>query len=185
MMTFAARAVGAVAMALMGVIAAELATGVGTEQVVPDVAPQPPLSAPPPPQERPEHRDQSAARALTALARPLFTLDRRPPGPDAVPVQPLSNPPRLAGTLVSREGRWAIFAAGDKPVVVGEGRRLDIWTVQAIDVGSVTLVGPDGSRVLRTSFAQDGPAQVIQVLRLTGPVRPVRTHSRAVVASDR
>ena len=170
-MSFAARAFGAVAMALMGVIAAELATVVGTEQAVPDAAPQPMPSAPPP-QERPGHQDQSAAWALAALARPLFTPDRRPPGPDAAPVPP----------PVSREGRRAIFAAGDKPVVVGEGSRIDTWTVQAINAGSVTLAGPDGPRVLRMGFVKDSPAQAAQVVQLT--VRPVRTHSRTGTAGN-
>ena len=182
-MVFAARAFGTVTMALMGVIAAEFVAGVGTVQAVPDAVSQPLLPAPPPPQEHPEHRDQSAAWALAALARPLFTPDRRPPGPDAAPVTPVNTPPRLAGTLVSHEGRKAIFAAGDKPVVVAEGSRIDTWTVQAISAGSVTLDGPDGPRVLHMGFAQDSAPQAIQVVQLT--VRPVRTHNRVEVASDR
>lgn len=177
-MAFAARTFSAAALALMGLIAAELTTGAGTEQGIPNASPQPVLSAPSPPQEHLEHRDQSAPRVLTALARPLFTPDRRPLSPEAAPVPPLNSPPRLTGTLVSREGRRAIFAAGDKPVVVEEGSRIDAWTVEAIEAGSVTLAGPDGPRVMRMSFVQDSPARANQVVQLAIHVGPIRKHSR-------
>ena len=181
-MGIAARTFGAAALARMGLIAAELAIEAGTEQGVPDAAPQPLLPDPSPPQDQPEHRDQSAARVLVALARPLFTSDRRPPSPDASPVVALNPLPRLTGTLVSPGRRRAIFVAGDKPVVVMEGSLIDAWTVQAISAGSVTLAGPDGSRVLRVSFVQDGPAQAVQVMQLTRPIRPLRTHNRVDAA---
>ena len=182
-MTFAARTVGAVALALMGLIAAELATGASTERAAPDAAPQPLLPDPSPPQEHPEHRDQSAERVVAALARPLFTPDRRPAGPDAAPAAAPNTLPRLAGTLVSPGRKRALFEINSKPAVMGEGDRIDAWTVEAISHGTVILAGPDGPRVLHVSFAGDGRVQEAQAVQLPTHFRPLRTHNRVSAAA--
>ena len=91
----------------------------------------------------------------TILARPLFTRDRRPPGAP-VTVTAAAAPqslPRLTGIAISPAGRHAIFAsAGGKPLVTSPGDHVAGFTVQAIDPGGVTVVGPGGRRLLQPSF---------------------------------
>jgi len=178
-------ALTAAALALAGIIAAELTFTEGApEQAVAVAAPELMPPAPPPPSD---YRDQNATRALTALARPLFNPDRRPeaPHPDAAPAPPPNSLPRLTGTLVSPRGKHAIFAVGDKPAVMREGGRIDAWTVQEISAGTVTITGPDGPRVLRVSFATGELTGKAQVVELPLSTRPVRTHDRLVAAVRR
>jgi hypothetical protein len=188
-MTFATCTFSTVALALMGVIAAELATEAGTQQSVPDAAPQLLLPASSPPQERLEQQEQGVTRAMNAVARPLFSPDRRPPSPDAAPAVVASNTlPRLAGTLVIPGRKQAVFEtgskdAGSKPAVVGEGDRVDAWTVEAISPGRVTLAGPDGPRVLHVGFTRDGRVQEAQAVQLPVTFRPLRTHNRVNAAA--
>lgn len=101
--------------------------------------------------------DHSAQWAATALARPLFNPDRRPPkvaaaaGPSSATDNKL---PRLTGIMVSPIGRAAIFAPGGnaKPVVVGVGGAIGAWSVKKIELGAVTVAGPDGERSLQPAF---------------------------------
>lgn len=90
------------------------------------------------------------AAQATLLQRPLFSPSRRPPPAAAVAAPDRHGPPRLAGVLIAPSGRRAIFA--DR-VVVAEGGALGRYTVQAIEAGQVTLLGPDGPQVLRPAFA--------------------------------
>jgi len=113
-MTIITYTLTAAALALAGTIAAELTLPESIPQQAMAVeAPQP---VPPAPQPPSDYRDQNATRALTALARPLFTQDRRPtaPVPDATPAPSPTSLPRLTGTLVSSAGKRAVFATGDK-----------------------------------------------------------------------
>lgn len=186
-MAYAAPTFGVLALALMGLVAAELATGAGAgggmEPAAPDAAPQPLLPAPSLPEQHLKHWEQNATRELAALARPLFTPDRRPPSPDAAaPAVALNAPPRLAGTLVSPGRRQAVFETASKPAVVGEGDRIDAWTVEAISPGKVTLAGPGGPRMLYVSFARDDRMQEAKAAQLLAPLRPLRTHSRVGAA---
>jgi hypothetical protein len=178
-------ALTAAALALAGTIAAELTfTESAPEQAVAVAAPELMPSAPPPPSD---YRDQNAARAFSALARPLFNPDRRPAAPSLadVPTPPPNRLPRLTGTLVSPRGKHAVFAVGDKPAVMGEGSRIDAWTVQEISAGKVTLTGPDGLRVLRVGFAMGEPTRTAQVVELPLSTRPVRTHDRVKILARR
>jgi hypothetical protein len=93
------------------------------------------------------------ARVDTILQRPLFRPDRRPvagaasSGPAALP--------RLSGILLSKAGKSLIFAGtgtDGKPIVVAEGGRIGLYTVQSIDAGQATVVGPEGIKVLQLSF---------------------------------
>ena len=94
-------------------------------------------------------------RVATILARPLFSPDRRPPASIAGdPSSGGAEPPRLAGILVQRAERRAIFAGVEegRPLVLREGDRLGPFTVQEITPAQVTVLGPAGPRVLRPSF---------------------------------
>jgi hypothetical protein len=102
------------------------------------------------PSEDPEdHTDQWVA---TAVARPLFSRDRRPTPVSAAsgggPAQ--GGLPRLTGVVIGPFGRTAIFAGPDgaRPVAVAEGKTLGAYTVRAIAPGQVTVTGPDGERVV-------------------------------------
>jgi hypothetical protein len=151
---------GLLATALSGIIALELRD------------PTPDTADPPAPRLRAAvaAADPTPARAPVALsklvdkilARPLFSPDRRPPppapgGPAATAT--VSGLPRLAGVLVGPFGRSAIFApaSGGKPVTAAEGARLGAYTVQSIEIGQVTVQGPNGVQVLHPSFDPNAP----------------------------
>jgi hypothetical protein len=96
----------------------------------------------------------------TILERPLFAPDRRPvsaAAPAAVASQGL---PRLAGVVVTPDGRRAIFAAGadGKQIALAENGRIGAFTISRIDADAVTVAGPDGSILLRPSFATGAEA---------------------------
>lgn len=98
---------------------------------------------------------------LTAiLARPLFNPSRRPVAAAAI-ADAAMEVPRLAGIVIDRSGRSAIFAAVDhpKPLVLREGGRLGGWSLRAIEASAVTLAGPDGTRVLHLGFAKQAAPQ--------------------------
>ena len=113
-----------------------------------------------------DHTDQWVA---TALARPLFSRDRRPSPVAAAsgggPAK--SGLPRLTGVVIGPFGRTAIFAGPDgaKPVSVTEGKTLGAYTVRAIAPGRVTVTGPEGERVVmlaadaatRSTLAPEAP----------------------------
>lgn len=156
---------GFCAAALGGLIALEL-SGIEGDQVTSSAAsaaaarwhPAPPVPTPPAP-------DRTQEWAATALARPLFSPDRRPvPEPRMAAAAGGSGGgdlPRLTGVLVGPSGQTAIFAAaseGAKPIVVRVGDSLGGFQVKAILAGEVTLMGPEGEQILRPSFAPHGPA---------------------------
>ena len=90
--------------------------------------------------------------AATTLARPLFSISRRPPkvetsaGPSAAPDQA-----RLAGILIGRFGKQAIFApeGGGKPLVLGEGAAINESVIRTIEPSRVVLAS---GAVLTPSF---------------------------------
>ena len=107
-----------------------------------------------------------AAWVATAVGRPLFAVDRRPPAVAAaasVAAGP-QNLPRLAGIVVSPRGRSAIFAgAGDKSTVVAEGAAVGPWRVVAIHADAVDVAGPQGARTVKPAYSnQAAPAAAAQ-----------------------
>jgi hypothetical protein len=99
-----------------------------------------------------DHTDQWVA---SALARPLFSRDRRPT-PEATKTSggpAFASLPRLTGVVIGPFGRTAIFAVGEagKAVEVKEGKSLGAYTVRAIAPGRVTVAGPEGERVVQLS----------------------------------
>lgn len=99
------------------------------------------------------------------LARPVFSVSRRP-APEAVAApQSVAGPaglPRLTGILIGGGVKNAIFAGGadGKPVVVAEQGKIGAYVVQSIDVDRATVLGPSGSQVLRPAFDPSAaPAQ--------------------------
>jgi hypothetical protein len=91
----------------------------------------------------------------TILARPLFSIDRRPKAAAASGNSgPTDDLPRLAGILINGPQKHAIFQpAGDaKPITAAEGDEVAGWRVQRITVADVTLDGPGGTRTLEPKF---------------------------------
>lgn len=103
---------------------------------------------------------QVARWAATSLARPLFSPSRRAPAASpATPSATVPNLPRMAGVVITATERWAIFAMknGIKSLVVGEGGQVGAFTVQSIHADQVTVLGPEGERVLKPVFDPDPP----------------------------
>jgi hypothetical protein len=112
--------------------------------------------------EPPNQRD---AWFKEIVSRPLFSPDRRPVAADARSVRGL---PRLTGIITDGSRRTAIFAApaGGRPVVVEAGSRIGPYDVREIGDAEVTVVGPEGTMVVRPIF-DPAPAP-----KVAPPVRP-------------
>ena len=172
-------ACGAIALVLLGGIAAELRS-------TPDgLEPMRSHSADPAPAAPPAPRASGSDRwTATSLQRPLFEPGRRPPiiaAADRIDDGPAALP-RLAGTLVTAAGRSAIFAGAGRATVVGEGARLGPWTVQSIAAGRVTLTGPEGRRVLRPAFERAAPPPAAAASEDADPTQPGFLASRSAAA---
>jgi hypothetical protein len=168
-MSFYPGVFGVIASLLVGIIVLEL-------NLVQDEN-QPAMAVPAVPDAgRPSRAAPHEDRAAAILARPLFSPSRRP----AVAVA-FSSLPRLTGTLISPSDRLALFAgnAEHSPYfVLGEGDQLGGWTVRAIDVGTVTVTGPNGKQELHVNF-EGVPAQDVIASPLGAVLaRPMRTHNR-------
>jgi hypothetical protein len=94
--------------------------------------------------------DDAASLLPIILARPLFATDRRPKAGPAPIGAPSDDMPRLAGILIDRADRHAIFQpSGDaKSVSLIEGDQIAGWQIQHIAADGVTLTGPKGVQVL-------------------------------------
>jgi hypothetical protein len=98
----------------------------------------------------------------TALARPLFSPDRRPVSSSTASASNTTRHlPRLAGIVISSESRRAIFSDGPKPIVVNEGDHIEGYIVRSITAREVYLATPHETQVLRPTFqrtARDTPS---------------------------
>jgi hypothetical protein len=156
-------AIALLAAVLFGVVIAweladlgELSAATGP---VPALAPRLPETSGGTPTPASDTAGRTRAWAATALARPLFSPDRRPAsGTVATASGTTRGLPRLTGTLVGPFGRSAIFAADPKPVIVSEGDRINGYTIQSIEPNEVQMIGPEGIQVLHPSF-QSAPAR--------------------------
>ena len=150
-------AVLAVAAVLMATIVWELQDGAGPDPGTPSAR----SSAVPVTRAASEAEPSDVLQGwvATALERPLFRTDRRPPkGADEV-ARGGNEPLRLTGVITRPFGNSAIFmSAGDtKPLVVKEGARVGDFVVRSIEPGGVVVEAAGRVRTLQPSFAQ-GPA---------------------------
>jgi general secretion pathway protein N len=146
----------AIAFGLFGVIGLEV---LDWQAMPEEVALVRPLSAAPAgaPAAQAEPSERRVDWLNTILARPLFSPNRRPAASGSRSVGGL---PRLAGIVVTGSRKAAIFAAppgGGRPVVADEGMRLGAYDVKAISEAGVTVVGPEGTTVLRPIFDSAPP----------------------------
>ena len=149
---------------LLGLLAAMLAAALALElrDTAPDAAgtqpagsrAAPTADAAPPAAAADAAPDRTEALAAAILARPLFEQDRRPVAEtQAGPVA--DGDARLAGILITPDGRSAIFAPADggRPTVLREGAALGALTVRAIAPGAVTVLSHGKEQVMHPSFA--------------------------------
>lgn len=166
-----------VAATLAGIIKLELHRAAVDETPSPAAAASQRAAAPMAPGPRNEPGDQVARQVATILARPLFSPSRRSENAAPVPVHGTAPAlPRLAGVMVSPDGKSAIFAGtgGGKPVVIQEGAHIGEYVVGSIDVGTVTIVGPGGHRVLRPAFDPNPAPKTVSVVPAIEPSAPPR-----------
>jgi len=97
--------------------------------------------------------DEAASWTATILARPLFRRDRRPALPPAAAALPAASLPRLTATLLGPFGKRAVFTLDGTTVSAGEGGRIAVWKVTAIEAGLVTLTQAEDARALVLTFA--------------------------------
>jgi hypothetical protein len=89
----------------------------------------------------------------TILARPLFNLSRQPPPSAAARGSGPTELGRLTGVLIDNSEKRAMFAPDrGKPIVAEEGSRIGPYQLRAIEPGRVTIIGPDGTRVLQPAY---------------------------------
>lgn len=163
-------ALGLTAAGLMGIIALSLGSLAGADELdgampsrpIPTLASAPALNK----------KNNGFVDITKVLARPLFSSSRRP----ADVASPIANlpksMPRLTGVVVSPAGRFALFANadGDRPLVLSEGDHFGAAVIEAIAAGEVTVRGPDGAFVLRSTF--NGDAAPAKLLMPTAPKKP-------------
>lgn len=104
--------------------------------------------------------DQGAQQAALALARPIFSSERRPTPAGPSTARTGTALPRLTAVLTGPNGRRAIFASEPRPIIVTEGGQVGGFTVRSIEPGRVTLIGPGGMELLQPSFGPPRPVAV-------------------------
>jgi hypothetical protein len=125
--------------------------------------------------EAPESPDQREAWLQQILGRPLFSPDRRRVEAG------LRGLPRLTGIVVTGAQRFAIFAApsGGHPVVVQVGAHVGAYEVRTIAETGVTVVGPEGTTLVRPVFDAARPPALASTLSLPAPrVQPTRPQTK-------
>lgn len=132
----------------------------------------------------------------TILERPLFspTRDLPDPIPDTATTEtPESAPPqleaRLAGVMIRPGVREALFArAGQKPIPVKVGAKVDGWTVAAIELDRVVLANafsrqtvrptPDAKPISRPASAIAARAALASAVNAMAPPRSSQSGSQ-------
>lgn len=162
---------GLVALALGGIIALEVTTGVsppdrrpGSETPVPARPPPGPVAT----------ADQTGRLLSEILARPVFSPDRRPVASAAARTSGLS---RLTGVIVDGPQRIAIFASpsGGRATAAREGERIGAYEMREITSAGVTVLGPEGTMVITPTFEPGAP-------QTAKPGLPVRTEKPMILS---
>jgi hypothetical protein len=165
---------------LLGLLGVVLAATIGYELLATDPGiPAPTIAAsaapaPAPSRIIPLAGGNATAWANTILARPLFSLTRRPDEEKEAPKpagtdQP-AELPRLSGIELYGGNKHALFQpTGDvPPLVVAEGEELGSgsgWRVEKINFTSVVVNGPGGEMTLETKLDENAvpPPPVLPV----------------------
>ncbi|MBV8573651.1 MAG: hypothetical protein JOZ58_01240 [Acetobacteraceae bacterium] len=152
--------------ALGGMLFAEYRSFDAKQDTLPEVAlAQPTTASAIAPSHSESHVEQWVA---TILARPVFSPLRRPPASAGAKGNGPPELGRLTGVLIANSEKRAIFASENgKPVVAEEGARIGAYEVRSIEPGQVTVLGPEGIRVLEPVY--DPKAR--QAARPAGPMQ--------------
>ena len=100
---------------------------------------------------------QAVVWAGAVLARPVFSISRRPPRVTVKgPAEVAAGQARLSGIMITRSGRRAIFApeGGGHALVLPEGASVNQSTIRSILPDRVVLAG---GAVLRPSYDRNRP----------------------------
>ena len=103
------------------------------------------------------HPTDIAAEAGTIMARPLFSVTRRP-AHNAAGAGPATVSLRLSAILIGGADRACVFDADGHPLLAREGGHAGPYTILAIGADRVTVASPDGTRVLRPTALPAGAA---------------------------
>ena len=129
---------------------------VGLEWLIPNVAP--------PVQPTRERHVGNLVQASTArgdlprqdevavLARPLFSISRRPPDTKTGTNAATDDLPRLSGIMITGVEKHAIFEGDGKPRVTGVGDQLGDYRILAIMPSAVKVEGPHGTELVSLTF---------------------------------
>src|SRR5690242_169814 len=143
----------AISVGLAGVIFLELDSGDAPSEAI--LARRPTTDQGQPAVQRNQrHSDpqQTGKDVATIVARPLFSLTRRPreTAKSAGATDPELGDVRLTGIVIEPDRRLAIFAvAGAKPRTLSLGQPLNGWKLDSISPEEVSLSGPSGTRTLQ------------------------------------
>ena len=132
--------------------------------------------APPRVARGPQAQTRMAARDIegwagTILARPLFSVSRKPPKPAAVhSAGAQEGLPRLSGIMIFAGVKRAIFApdGGGKPLVLAEGASLADTSIRLIQPGEVVLTSGE---VLRPTYDKNRVSTPLPDFTATDGVR--------------
>ena len=106
----------------------------------------------------------TAALAAAILARPIFSMTRRPPVALAEPAAAeIASLPRLAGTFVAvgqQRAALLVPTGSARPILLHEGERSGAFKVTRISPGKVDVEGPHGPLSLQIGFSPAGPVSV-------------------------
>lgn len=136
---------------LLGALGLELGTASRDDEAAPSSSLLTPAASR---NDAPASSIPDETREARSLGRPAFNWDRRPVAAPRIVGDAAPDVPRLTGIVVQLSTRLATFALpdGGRLIVAREGTRVGSFTVQAIQAGQVTVLGPDGLRVLRPSI---------------------------------
>ncbi len=129
---------------------------IGLEWLIPNV----------PPHVQPVHErhvsslmQASAARGdlpgqeeAAVLARPLFSISRRPTVTKIGTNAEGDDLPRLSGIMITGVQKHAIFEGGGKPKVIAVGDQVGDYRVLAIMPSAVKVEGPHGTELVSLTF---------------------------------
>ena len=90
--------------------------------------------------------------AVAILARPLFSVGRRPPAIKAGTAADADDLPRLSGIMITGVQKHAIFEGSGKPRVTGIGDQVGDYRILAIMPSAVKVEGPHGTELVSLTF---------------------------------
>ncbi len=94
-----------------------------------------------------------------ALARPLFSVSRRPPAGSATPSGAASGEPlpRLSGVIITASQKQAIFQDSDRSLVRTVGSDIGKYRIVNVELSQVTLTGPNGAKTIKPAYDDASP----------------------------